>query len=231
MTTTSVIMPVRNGAAFILEGIGSALTQLDADDEIIVIDDASTDATREVVNAISDTRIRLLDGLGCGVSAARNIGLAAARGEFIAFLDHDDLWPDHCHAIMRSELSSRLDLDAVYGRIRIRFEAGTLPLSSYVAIDGTFAGNSSICNGLFRRSLLDRVGGFAEEMRYGEDTDYYLRLREAGMRAGYCEVDCLIYRRHDNNSTNDRSAALDGMSDILRRRILRRRAQKSAETH
>ena len=88
---TSVIIPVRNGARFVREAIESALVQLSADDEVIVVDDASDDDTGGVVRQIDDRRIRLLDGTGRGVSSARNIGLAEATGEFVAFLDHDDL--------------------------------------------------------------------------------------------------------------------------------------------
>ena len=79
-------MPVRNGARFIREGIESALAQLADNDEILVVDDASTDATRAIVATINDPRLRVLDGAGRGVSSARNIGLSASVGEFIAFL-------------------------------------------------------------------------------------------------------------------------------------------------
>src|SRR5438128_5171730 len=97
---TTVIMPVRNGERFIPEAIDSVLSQIALDDELVIIDDCSTDATRSVLARITDRRIRVLDGLGRGASSARNIGLAAAVGEFIAFLDHDDLWPAGRHRIM-----------------------------------------------------------------------------------------------------------------------------------
>src|SRR5690242_11942220 len=99
-TRTSVIVPVRNGVRFIREGIDSALQQLAPDDEIVVIDDASTDGTLSVLNRMQDRRIRVLAGSGRGVSSARNIGLAAASGTFIAFLDHDDLWPPERHPVL-----------------------------------------------------------------------------------------------------------------------------------
>jgi glycosyltransferase involved in cell wall biosynthesis len=87
---TSVIMPVHNGAAHITEAMASALAQLAQTDELIVVDDHSSDRTLSVVAAMAEPRVRVLSTPRRGVSAARNVGLAAARGEFIAFLDHDD---------------------------------------------------------------------------------------------------------------------------------------------
>src|SRR5438477_2430339 len=108
---TSLIIPVRNGVRFIEEAVDSALRQLDPEDEIIVVDDASADATRSVLAGIPDRRMRVLDGSGRGVSSARNIGLAAAAGEFIAFLDHDDLWPPQRHAVLLQALIADVSID------------------------------------------------------------------------------------------------------------------------
>ena len=91
--STSVIIPVRNGERLVGEAIASALAQLGAGDEIVVVDDGSTDRTRAAVEAAADRRVRLVPSGGRGVSAARNVGIAVACGEFIAFLDHDDTWP------------------------------------------------------------------------------------------------------------------------------------------
>jgi glycosyltransferase involved in cell wall biosynthesis len=224
---TSVIMPVRNGAAFVSEAISSALAQLGGGDEIVVVDDNSTDGTRSVVAAIHDNRVRILEGSGRGVSAARNVGLAAVRNEFVAFLDHDDLWPPNRHKMMLAELIENPTIDAVFGRIRIRFDQGVRPSAKYLALDGTFAHGTSVCTGLFCRRILARIGGFEESMCFGEDVDYSLRLLEANLKFAFCEIDSLIYRRHLTNSTNDQKAALDGFSEMLRRKIARARERKA----
>src|SRR5512135_2956209 len=166
---TSVIIPVRNGADFIAEAVESVLAQFAGRDEVIVIDDASTDRTREIVEAISDPRIRLVSGGGRGVSAARNAGLAAARGELIAFLDHDDIWPAGRHGAMSSALDANPDIDSVFGRIRIRFEAGVQLdqhlVARVAALDGKHVAVVNIGTGLFRKRMIDRIPGFDEQLK------------------------------------------------------------------
>jgi glycosyltransferase involved in cell wall biosynthesis len=225
---TSVIIPVRNGAEFVASAIASALAQLDGADEIVVVDDASRDNTRQAVTDIADPRIKLLAGSGRGVSSARNIGLAAAAGEFIAFLDHDDMWPASRHEVMLRALCDKPEIDAVFGRIRVRFEEGARKIGRVAAMDGRYVGMVNLGTGLFRKRMLDRIDGFAEEMQMGEDTDFYIRLMEAGMRVELCDVDGLIYRRHHANTSNDLAAVQDATNDILMRRISRMRVRKTA---
>ena len=220
---TSVIMPVCNGAAFITEAITSALPQLQERDEIVVIDDVSTDNTRSVLRAIRDSRVKMLEGAGHGVSAARNVGIAAAENEFIAFLDCDDLWPRGRHKVMLAALIDDPSIDAVFGRIRVRFDQGVTPSPKYVALDGKFVCGGSVCTGLVRRRSLLHIGGFDEQMRFAEDVDYQMRLREAGFKIDLCEIDGLIYRRHLSNSTNNEAAASEGFFKMLHRKIVRAR--------
>jgi|SRR6267378_4283950 len=87
----SVIIPTYNRAQLCKEAVESALSQTYHDIEVIVVDDGSTDSTREVVSHL-DSRVRYLSQKNSGVSAARNLGMQSARGEFIAFLDSDDTW-------------------------------------------------------------------------------------------------------------------------------------------
>jgi glycosyltransferase involved in cell wall biosynthesis len=223
---TSVIVPVRNGAKFIAEAIGSALAQLDQADEVIVVDDASTDETRAVVALVKDLRVHLLEGSDRGPSSARNIGLAAATGEFIAFLDHDDLWPAERHRVLSSILIDDPEVDVVYGRMRIWFD-GIEPTVRWQALDGDDHLLNRLCTSLFRRRALDRIGSFDESMRFAEDSDYILRLVEAGSRMRSCDTDTLIYRRHSTNSTSDRAAAHKGQVQFFHRRIIRRRMRNS----
>jgi glycosyltransferase involved in cell wall biosynthesis len=226
---TSVIIPVRNGAAYIGEAMSSVLVQLDQKDELIIVDDGSTDDTRSVITAAADSRVRVLATPPRGVSAARNIGLAAARGEFIAFIDHDDLWPAGRQEFMRSVLMKKSIVDAVFGRIRIRFEPEVASSPKYSAMDGKFLPGGT-GSGLYRRGIIDRVHGFAEDMGSAEDVDFYVRLREAGMRIEFCEIDSLVYRRHKSNATNDRHAQRVGFIDTLRRKLSRRLDAHSQDT-
>lgn len=90
----SVIVPVYNGARFISEAIQSALDQTYKNLEVIVINDGSTDNTKNIVDEFihKDSRVKLINQINSGVSAARNEGIRCSKGEFIALLDHDDLW-------------------------------------------------------------------------------------------------------------------------------------------
>jgi glycosyltransferase involved in cell wall biosynthesis len=219
---TSVIMPVRNGERFIEEALDSVLSQIAFDDEIVVVDDASTDTTRSILARMQDRRIRVLDGSGRGVSSARNIGLAAAAGEFIAFLDHDDLWPPKRHATLLQVLLAEAAVDCAIGRIRLRMEHDAVFWPQLVDLEGRLAPNLSLCTALFRRRILDLVGTFDEDMQFSEDTDYFLRLKERDYRAVLCNIDALIYRRHGTNATCDEAGRNDGFMQLIKRRRARR---------
>ncbi len=118
---TSVIIPVKNGARFVAEAVASVLEQLGDGDEILAVDDGSTDETPAILSRIAHPGLRLISAGGRGISAARNMGFAAARGAFIAFLDHDDLWPADRHAAMLTAFQKDVELEAAYGRIVRRF--------------------------------------------------------------------------------------------------------------
>jgi glycosyltransferase involved in cell wall biosynthesis len=219
--TTSVIVPVFNGAAFIREALDSVVSQLEEVDEVLVVDDRSTDDTPKLLRGYG-SRIAILEGTGQGPSAARNLGLAAASGEFIAFLDHDDLWPSGRHRELLAALRAEPSADAAMGRLRIRLEQNAHP-SPYVRLDGRYE-PGILMSCLYRRSLIDRTGPFDVSLRFGEDTDFYLRQLEIGMKVIRCDVESLIYRRHATNSTNAAPPKSEALLKILAAKIARRRA-------
>jgi glycosyltransferase involved in cell wall biosynthesis len=221
MRQTSVIIPVRDGSNFLAEAVASVLAQLGSGDEILVVWDESSDDTASVLQRLADPRIRVLKGPGKGVSGGRNAGLAAASGEFIAFIDHDDLWPPGRHQIMLQAMLDAPRLDAVFGRMRIRLEPDAIPWRWVLDLDGRHVPGPNLGTGLFRSSSLGRIGGFDESLRFGEDVDYFERLREAGMHFSLCDIDGLIYRRHKTNCTNDQRAVLNSAFDVMRRKIAR----------
>jgi len=222
---TSVIIPVRNGERFLADAMSSVLSQLHDADQLLVVDDGSTDRTSSIVATFRDSRVTLLKLSGRGVSAARNVGLAAATGEFVAFLDHDDLWPSSRHELMMGTLVTHPEFDAAFGRVRVRFEPGAYIPAGARTLDG-----KHICElvgtALYRRRVLESVGGFAEDMQLREDADFFLRLSELGLRPIICDVDGVIYRRHDTNATNNEAQIVLGMTDIIRRKLMRARLSK-----
>jgi glycosyltransferase involved in cell wall biosynthesis len=194
----SVIVPVYNGERFLREALASIRAQDHQPMEIIVVDDASTDGTPA-----------LLDGLGCqvtavrlplnqGPAAARNAGLARARGSMIGFLDVDDLWPAGRLRPMLDVLRADPACALVKGhvcltRARTRAEVET-SLSSPIL--GPWIGSA-----LYRRSVFDDVGVFDPSLRYAEDLDWFFRAREHGARLRIIEHTTLYVRRHAGNMT------------------------------
>lgn len=219
----SVIVPVLNGAAHILQALDSALRQLLPDDEVIVVDNGSTDDTATIVGSISDRRLTLIGEAREGPSAARNAGLRLATGALVSFLDHDDYWPDGRNAGLLAALRADPEANAAYGRLRVRVEPGCDDQGT-AALDGTFAPSVGLQTHIFRRDLIDRTGLFDETMRFGEDTDYIARLRQAEWRPAAYDGDASVYRRHAGNATLNVAAKQRGLLSVLARNIQRRRS-------
>jgi glycosyltransferase involved in cell wall biosynthesis len=225
---TSVVIPVRNGVRYLAQAITSVLSQLGRNDEVLVVDDGSTDETASVLANLTDPRLRRLASDGRGVSVARNMGLTASRGEFVAFLDHDDLWPAGRHRNLMAVLIGDETLDAVLGRIACLIEPDARA-SGQARVEGHHAW-WLVGSGLYRRRLIERIGGFAEDMPAGEDVDFHLRLREAGLRWQLCDSIGLIRRLHGANATNDPAVAVPARLQVLRRSLSRARPPTGAKT-
>lgn len=186
----SAIIIVRDGEPFIAEAIASVLAQEGVEWELLVVDDGSRDNTVQVVRAhaeASAARIALLHhphGENRGMSASRNLGIAHARGEYVAFLDADDLWLPGKLARQVAILDAEPATALVYGRTEIWhswlegssrpdyfFELGVTPDATYPA-GALFAHllanrfqSPTTCNAMMRRTALEQVGGFDPRFR------------------------------------------------------------------
>lgn len=227
-TQVGVVVPVYNGERYVAAALRSLLREQEVALHVVVVDDGSTDRTRDIVRALAREYacIRLLECDHGGVSKARNAGLAAlpAGVSLVGFLDCDDLNPDGCIRRQCALLASRPDADCVIGMVQVfedEDEARLAPLegSRIVTVRGVSLG----C-GLFRRTLLERLGGMAEDMHYGEDTDLYLRVLESGAVVVKDDEVGVYYRRHPGNVTNDLARTRAGFIDAIRRSLARRRA-------
>lgn len=214
----SVIVPAYNAAAFIAETLASALAQTYRPLEIVVVDDGSTDATADIVEAVAarDSRVRLLRQKNSGVAAARNLALEHSQGELIAPLDADDLW--HPDKIARQVAAMRAGGPAVgmvYAWSSLIDERGWViaPTGHVAKYEGdvlpflviyNFIGNASAP--LLRRACVIEAGGYDPELRVRggegcEDLMLYLKVAE---RHDVALVPALLvgYRLNASNMSN-----------------------------
>ena len=215
----SVIIPAWNAAPFLAEAIASVRRQTWPVNEIIVVDDGSTDGTAEVARAAgSDIRVICQENLG--PAAARNRGLAAASGDYVTFLDADDLYVEGKIAWEMEALLAdpTLEMALTYMQLfRILPEGERQWIQDPQFIFGFACGT-------YRRRVFDGPDGKIDEsLRRGEDTDWFLRCCERGEMVKLISRAGLLYRRHPGSLTWGRNAQETGWLHILKRSLDRRR--------
>jgi glycosyltransferase involved in cell wall biosynthesis len=224
----SVIVPVYNGENFLVDALASIRRQDYCPLEIVIIDDGSTDGTAELAATLGRD-INWIRQQNRGPSAARNAGLALAQGEFIAFLDADDLWP---HGTLQAQVELLLANPAaviVLGRIQCIGYSGT-PSSRATDSKGSLFG-VHLGSAVFRKSVFNKVGLFDENLRYSEDHDWFFRAREQNISIVSIPQVTLVYRRHGNNMTLSEDAQGYQLPRVLKKSLDRRRCQnKGAAT-
>jgi glycosyltransferase involved in cell wall biosynthesis len=218
----SVVIPVSNGERFVLEAIESVRRQGHQPLEIVVVDDGSTDGTAALIRERPD--VRYIHQANLGPAAARNRGLEAARGEVIGFVDADDLWPPDKLAIQLPRLLADPDLGVVLGRVQYVTMTGGLPVPRVFQRldDGLLF--VQLGSGLYRRGVFDRVGLLDVTMRFAEDHDWFLRMREHGVPVVVVDAVTLLYRIHGTNMTRGQSIHTLGIMSALKKSLDRRRA-------
>jgi glycosyltransferase involved in cell wall biosynthesis len=221
-SSISVIVPVHNGARFVSEALGSVKSQTLPVDEIIVVDDGSSDGSADVVTSDHPDVLLIAQPRG-GPAAARNVGARRARGEALAFLDHDDLWPPDRNAALFQAWRAHPEADVVCGSIRLLFEPGAGDDPRLRRAEG---GHAPFLVGalLIRRSLWLALGGMHSARDYAEDLDLHLRLREAGAKLLSVDADALIYRIHGANQSRAAARNSGALLSALRAAVERRRA-------
>jgi glycosyltransferase involved in cell wall biosynthesis len=228
----SVVVPAFNAAWSIERTLASVSSQTWADLEILVIDDGSTDATAEIVAActVRDPRIRLVRQTNQGASAARNLGVRLARGEFVAPVDADDLWnPEFVERVAGALIAAGEDTAFAFARSVWIDEAdrvvalpeGRLPdvVDYREILMRNPVGNGSAC--LFRRQAVLDAGGwdevFARERRCAEDFEMILRVAARGGVVGV-DAPLVFYRVSRHGKSNAVERAADAFLAILERR-------------
>ena len=200
----SVIMPCFNSAQSVAGSAASALGQTMRNLELIVVDNGSSDQTMPIVEAIGDSRVRVLRQPIRGVSAARNMGIEAARSEFIAFLDSDDTWAAECLAKLHAALVARPDAVLAYCGwqnlgLRGGRDAPFVPpdYERSDKIEALLGGcRWPIHAALTRTRAIREAGGFDPRFAYAEDFGLWLRLAAFARVVRVPEV-LAFYHHHD----------------------------------
>lgn len=217
----SIIMAAFNHAQYIDKAIGSALAQTWPDFELIVIDDGSTDATGQVVSRFGSP-IRYIYQENRGQGGARNRGIASARGEFICFLDDDDLWEPEYLATVISVFQRHPEADALYTGFRIiDGEDRLLPQIGKYVVPPHQMYDTLVCGGWFpplvvtvRRACLDEVGPLDETPRGHDDWDLWLRIARGHVFLGIPEA-LARYRVHAGGLSSNAQHMMDDRMKVI----------------
>jgi hypothetical protein len=224
----SVVVATYDGAPLLPEAVDSALAQTLAGVETIVVDDGSTDETAAVMARYGD-RVRYVRQENGGPSAARNTGLRAARGRYVAFLDHDDRWLPAKLSRQAAVLDAAPDVGFVNcGWWFIDGDGARLPQEGWpqgsdAPLSLLLVGNPLLLSAvLVRRDLAERIGGFDEALRGAEDWDFWLKVAFTGCRLGCVAEALLEYRVHpgQRNQTGIRRRQ-DARLEVIRRSFAR----------
>lgn len=219
----SVIIPVFNGERFLAEALRSVLDQTLPPDEIIVVDDGSTDGTAQVIAAVSagsTVPIKAVYQENQGPAAARNRGLSLAQGELLAFQDADDLWSVNKLALQGALLQRYPQAQAVVGYSQLAFTDSGGGSTTYPGRPGPLL---VLQEGLFRRTLFELVGPFDPRLRLAEDIEWFLHLLEQPVELLIHSDIVLTYRRHGANLTGSLEASRRQFLLALQRSVARRR--------
>lgn len=200
MNEISVIIPAFNAASYVGEAIQSVLDQTTPADEIIVVSDGSTDDTAQTAENFPAVRVIHQENMGCAV--ARNTGINASSGEWLAFLDADDAWLPEKLFLQKDYLKNHPSCPAVFGMVDcfVSPEIDEKQKAKLFCPEGPLIG---ICAGamLIRREAFFSVGAFDPKMRLSQFIEWFNRFAESGL-AHHVLPDVVLRRRvHLTNTT------------------------------
>ncbi|GHU06031.1 hypothetical protein FACS1894147_12740 [Spirochaetia bacterium] len=183
-TLVSVVIPMYNAASTIIDALESVRKQnYEGKMEIMVVNDGSTDNSVDIVNRYKveheELDINVINKPNGGVASARNTGIKAANGDFIALLDSDDVWLENKLKVLMPYFDN-LEIDCIgsgqYGKL-LKCGFKTIKrLTQICPIDLVFRWNPHTSTVVFRKTLVDKIGLYNENLKYAEDGEYWLRI-------------------------------------------------------
>ncbi len=192
----SVIIPTYNRVASLTAAVKSVMSQTFQDFELIIVDDASNDSTKDYLEklAASDSRIKTISNVvSLGGSQSRNEGIYASHGEWLAFLDDDDLWLPEKIAKQLNALAAVPDSVACSANYRVNYPFAMKKIintphavTMAALLKANILGGASVC--MCRADILKAMGGFDGKLKSAQDWDVWVRLREVGVIISVPEV-------------------------------------------
>ncbi|WP_394903137.1 glycosyltransferase [Clostridium butyricum] len=219
----SVIIVVYNGEKFIGQAIESVLNQTYKDIELVVVDDGSTDSTRDIIESYKD--VKYIYEENSGQATARNLGIENSKGKYIAFLDADDLYMSKKIEKQVSVLEKNPQIDVIYNDLRVVDE--NLNYLSTLKSEGIYVRREDLLANIMdrqviqgpvcmmlRRKCTERVK-WNKELSYVNDYDYIINLLKQ-YNFKYLEEELYIYRRHGNNFSNKHNESVHEEKNVIR---------------
>lgn len=222
MPKVSVVIPAYNAMTYLPATLESVLGQTFTDFEVLIVNDGSGDRIVEWAEGVTDARVKLISQVNQGVSAARNTGIAHAQGEYVAFVDADDLWEATKLEKQVRCLDENLDAGLVYtwtalidseglptGRIYASHAQGNV-WQQLIEDDMISTGSST----MVRRGCFDVAGLFDPSLAFAEDLDMWLRIAWHYPFAVVKEP-LTLYRQHMNNVTKNRQKMIQSLRKVI----------------
>lgn len=224
----SIIMPVYNGEKYVVEAIESILNQSYKDYEIIIVNDGSTDNTFDKIRSyLQLSNTKYVEQRNRGLPAALNTGIKASSGEYIAFLDCDDVWLPHKLDMQVVFMKEHPEVGLVHGNISYIDQYGTpfTPDSPYETdISGNcfpelFMGNRiAVLTVLMKKECIRKVGFFSENLKYADDYDMWLRISRH-YPLGHIDKCLAVYRKHPGGISSNIIAHNADVLEVLGRTL------------
>lgn len=216
-------IPVRDGEAYLAEAIESVLAQTRPCDQIVVVDNGSSDRSAEIARGFGPP-VEVVAEPRAGIGIARNAAVRAARGDFIAFLDADDLWAPEKTRVQLEAFAARPELSLVFGHAQ-QFAGAALSEVDRASLRLPAAPQPGAHTGamMARREAIEAIGPWSEDMKIADGLGFLLRARELGLEQEMLPDVVMLRRVHGaNHSIVNREERVE-FARMLKRSLDRRR--------